>query len=105
MLQVIQDPGKVFRGYSKCEKLKPLVNGHLAAIKSYMLQKRSNNSLNCFRGQILSETKTREINAGIDRKHAHRSHDHSIGKDNLLRENEESSTAYSTSFSKVPSFK
>ena len=66
-----------------------------------MLQKRSNNSLNCFRGQILSETKTREINAGIDRKH--------IGlmtsqwaKINPLSQNEESSTAYSTRVSKVP---
>ena len=36
MLQVIQDPGRVFCGYSKLEKLKP---DHLATIKSFMLQK------------------------------------------------------------------
>ena len=40
MLQVIQDPGRVLSSYSKFKKLKPLFNGDLATIKSFMLQKR-----------------------------------------------------------------
>ena len=40
MLQVIQDPGRVLSSYSKFKKLKPLFNGDLATVKSFMLQKR-----------------------------------------------------------------
>ena len=59
MLQVIQDPGRVFYSYSKLEKLKP---GHLATIKSFMLLKRSKNSLNCFRVKFCQRQNTYEIN-------------------------------------------
>ena len=59
MLQVIQDPGRVFCSYSKLEKLKP---GHLATIKSFMLLKRSKNSLNCFRVKFCQRQNTYEIN-------------------------------------------
>ena len=34
--------------YSKLEKLNSLLNGHLAEIKSFILQKRSKHSLKCF---------------------------------------------------------
>ena len=33
MLQVIQEPGRVFCSYSKLEKLKRLLNGQIASIK------------------------------------------------------------------------
>ena len=65
-----------------------------------MLEKRSKNSLNCFRGQILSEKKTTG-NQCWNAQETHRPHDLSIGKDHLLSQNEESSIEYSTRFSKV----
>ena len=77
-----------------------LLNGHLAAIKSFILQKRSKNSLKCFRGQILSDTKTTG-NQCWNAQETHRPHDLSIGKDHLLSQKEESSTAYSTRIFKV----
>ena len=39
VLQVIQDPGSVFCSCSKLEK--PLLHGHKAAIKSFVLQKKN----------------------------------------------------------------
>ena len=77
-----------------------LLNGHLAAIKSFILQKRSKNSLKCFRGQILSDTKTTG-NQCWNAQETHRPHDLSIGKDHLLSQKQESSTAYSTRIFKV----
>ena len=96
-----QDPGRIFCNYSKLEKLSPLLNDHLAVIKSFMLQKRSKRSLKCFRGQILSETKTTG-NQCWNAQETHRPHDLSIGKDDICSvKNKESSTAYSTRISKV----
>ena len=77
-----------------------LLNGHLAAIKSFILQKRSKNSLKCFRGQILSDTKTTG-NQCWNAQETHRPHDLSIGKDHLLSQKQESSSAYSTRIFKV----
>ena len=77
-----------------------LLNGHLAPIKSFILQKRSKNSLKCFRGQILSDTKTTG-NQCWNAQETHRPHDVSIGKDHLLSQKQESSTAYSTRIFKV----
>ena len=82
LLKVIQDPGRIFCSYFKLEKLNPLLNGHLAAIKSLILQKGSKNSLKCFRGQILSQTKTTG-NQCWNAQETHRPHDLSIGKDNI----------------------
>ena len=39
VLKVIQDPGRIFCSYSKLEKLNPLLNGHLAAIKTFYASK------------------------------------------------------------------
>ena len=50
--------------------------------KIFMLQKRSKNSLKCFRGQILPETKTTG-NQCWKAQETHRSHDLSMGKDNI----------------------
>ena len=49
-------------------------------MKSFILQKRSKNSLKCFRGQILSETKTTG-NQCWNAQETHRPHDLSISKD------------------------
>ena len=98
--KVIQDPGRIFCSYFQLEKLNPLLNGHLAEIKSLMLQKGSKNSLKCFRGQILSETKTTG-NQCWNAQETHRPHDLSIGKYHLLCQKQESFTAYSTSISRV----
>ena len=68
--------------YSKLEKLNSLLNDHLAAVKSFILQKRSKNSLKCFRGQMLSETKTTG-NQCWNAQETHRPHDLSISKDTI----------------------
>ena len=47
-----------------------------------MLQKKSKNSLKCFRGQILTETKT-PGNQCWNAQETHRPHELSIGKDNI----------------------
>ena len=99
-MKVTQDPGRVCCSYSKLEKLTSLINGPLAAIKSFVLQKRSKNSLKCFRDQILSETKTTGYQCW-NAQETHRPHDLSIGKYHLLCQKQESSTAYSTSISRV----
>ena len=82
LLKVTQYPGRIFCSYFKLEELNRLLNGHLAAIKSLMLQKGSKNSLKCFRGQIYSETKTADNQCWND-KETHRRHDLSVGKDNI----------------------
>ena len=51
-------------------------------MKNFLLQKRSKNSLKCFRGQILSQTKSRG-NQCWNVPETHQPHDLSIAKDNF----------------------
>ena len=82
LFKVTQDPGRICFSYSKLEKLNSSLNDDLAAIKSFILQKRSKNSLKCFRGQILSETKTTG-NQCWNAQETHQPHDLSISKDTI----------------------
>ena len=61
---------------------KSLLNGNLAAVKNFLLQKRSKNSLKCFRGQILSQTKSRG-NQCWNVPETHQPHDLFIAKHNF----------------------
>ena len=99
---ITQDPGRIYCSYSKLEKLNSSLNDHLAAIKSFILQKRSKNSLKCFRGQILSEIKNTG-NQCWNAQETHRPHDLSVSQQryHLLSQKQECSTAYSTHISKV----
>ena len=90
--------------YSKLEKLNSSLNGHLVAIKSFLLQKRSKNSLKCFRSQILdlSETKTTGNQCTMEcTGNTSASWPLNQQRYHLLSQKRESSTAYSTRISKV----
>ena len=83
------------------EKLNSSLNDHLVAIKSFILQKRSKNLLKCFKGQILSGTKTTG-NQCWNAQETHPPHDLSISKDAICSvKKQDCSTAYSTHISKV----